>query len=332
MAKIAVIRQCPLFIILFYLSKYKKIAPIPLRQHIFALKLTHMAKVGFSERLYLQYLRTKFKTLGMISSAAAGKFAFDLFSTPFPKYKKRKAPAIFNQAKNIQLQISDNSTIQGYEWLASKPNGKTVLIVHGYASYIYKFEQYIQPLLKAGFRVLGFDAPGHGLSEGKQINILIYKDAIEHIIKTCGPIDHFMGHSLGGITLAIIAETIPNPTSHKFVLIAPATKTTTTFENYFNMMRLSPEIRAAFMDELRKRTALPVSFFEADRAIEKYEGPLLWVHDEGDRVCPYKDLVNFKNKAPHNIQFLITNGLGHNKVYKTQSVIDRIVSFLAQED
>ena len=109
-----------------------------------------MTKLGFSERMYLQFLRTKLKTLGMLSPSVAAKFAFDLFSTPYPKFKKRKAPAVFNQAKTIKLPVSGGIIINGFEWNASKPNGKTILIAHGYASYIYKFEQYIQPLLKEG--------------------------------------------------------------------------------------------------------------------------------------------------------------------------------------
>lgn len=288
-----------------------------------------MAKLGFSERMYLQFLRTKFSTIGKLSPAIAGKIAFDLFCTPYPKYKKTKAPAVFHQAKPLSLQLNEDITIKGYEWNANKPNGKTVLICHGYASNFYKFEQYIQPLLKEGFRVIGFDAPGHGKSEGKYINILIYKEAIEHIMNAYGPIDHFMGHSLGGITLAMIAENIENPLNHKFVLIAPATKTTTTFDNYFTMMRFSEPVKEAFYNELKTRTTLPVTFFEADRAIEKYPGEILWVHDQGDRVCPYQDLVNFKNNAPQNIKFMITNDLGHNKVYKSPAVIDQIVSFLS---
>ncbi len=288
-----------------------------------------MAKLGFSERMYLQYLRTKFSTIGRLSPAIAGKLAFNLFCTPYPKYKKSKAPAIFHQAKRLSLKVNDGIEIKGYEWIANKPNGKTVLICHGYASYFYKFEQYVQPLLKEGFRVIGFDAPGHGKSEGKYINVIIYKDAIDHILKTYGPIDHFIGHSLGGITLAMIAESIENPEAHKFVFIAPATKTTTTFANYFSMMRFTEPVKDAFYAELKTRTHLPVTYFEADRAIEKYPGEILWVHDQGDRVCPYQDLVNFKNKAPKNIKFLITNGLGHNKVYKTQAVIDQIVAFLS---
>ncbi len=288
-----------------------------------------MARPGFSERIYLQYLRTKFKTIGQLSPSVAGKIAFNLFCTPYPKYKKQKAPAIFHQAKQLKVKVTNEISIHGYEWQPLKFNGKTILICHGYASYFYKFEQYIQPLLKAGFRVVGFDAPGHGQSQGKHINIIIYKQAIQHIIDQVGPIDHFMGHSLGAITLAMIAETIPNPTAHKFVLIAPATKTTTTFNNYYKMMQLSAPVIDAFLHEMAKITNLPITYFEADRAIENYTGPVLWVHDEGDRVCPYEDLLIFKNRAPKNIKFLITNGLGHNKVYKTPDVIEQIVTFFS---
>lgn len=290
-----------------------------------------MAKLGLSERIYLQYLRTKFKTLALVSPNTAGKIAFELFCTPYPKFKKRKAPAIFQQAKPLTLTLQDSIQLKGFEWTPNKSIQKTVLIAHGYASHGYKFEQYISPLLKMGYRVLIFDAPGHGLSQGKYINILIYLNALEQIIDTFGPIDHFIGHSLGGITLAMLAENIPQPEQHKFVLIAPATKTTTTFNNYFKMMHFNDSIKAAFLSVLASRTNQPITHFEADRAIEKYAGPLLWVHDEEDKVCPYKDLINFKEKAAKNINFLITKGLGHNKVYKTQAVIDKIMSFLDPE-
>jgi hypothetical protein len=32
--------------------------------------------------------------------------------------------------------------------------------------------------------------------------------------------------------------------------------------------------------------------------------------------------------AEKNIKFLITNGLGHNKIYKTPEIVDQIVAFL----
>lgn len=287
-----------------------------------------MATAGFSERIYLQYLRTKFKTLSKVAPKTAGKMAFNLFCTPYPKYKKRKAPAIFNHAKQVSVVLSDKTKIHGFEWKANVPNGQTVLIAHGYASYAYKFEHYITPLLQLGYRVLVFDAPGHGQSEGKYINVVAYQEAIQQIMLQCAPVNHFIGHSLGALTLALIAEEVDAPLDRKFVLIAPATKTTTTFANFFKMMHLNEVTIAAFMQEVTSRTNHSITHFAADRALANYPGPLLWVHDETDLVCPYIDLKDFQNKAASNIEFLITNGLGHNKVYKTAKVMDQIMAFL----
>lgn len=289
----------------------------------------HMATVGFSERIFLQYLRTKFKTLSKLAPATAGRMAFDLFCTPYPKYKKRKAPAIFNHANPLTVLLSDNTKIKGFEWLPNTPNGQTVLIVHGYASFAYKFEQYISPLLKMGYRVLAFDAPGHGQSEGKLINVVVYQEAIQQVMQQAGPVHHFIGHSLGALTLSLIAEQIEQAEDRKFVLIAPATKTTTTFANFFKMMHFNEVTKQAFLNEVKSRTHHPVEYFAADRALAKYSGPLLWVHDEEDLVCPYKDLTEFQKNASSNIEFLITNGLGHNKVYKTTEVMDQIMAFLS---
>ena len=288
----------------------------------------HMAPAGFSERIYLQYLRTKFKTISKLAPAIAGRMAFELFCTPYPKYKKRKAPAIFHHAIKRKVVLTDQTKIHGFEWLPSKPNDQTVLIAHGYASYAYKFEHYIAPLLKMGYRVLAFDAPAHGQSEGKHIHVVVYQEAIQKIMEQAGPIHHFIGHSLGALTLSMIAEKIDQAEARKFVLIAPATKTTTTFANFFKMMHLNEVTKAAFLQDVSNRTSHTVDHFAADRALTNYKGPILWVHDEKDMVCPYEDIINFKENAPSNIKFLITNGLGHNKVYKTAEIMDQIMTFL----
>jgi len=288
----------------------------------------HMAPAGFSERIYLQYLRTKFKTISKLAPAIAGRMAFELFCTPYPKYKKRKAPAIFHHATKRTVVLTDQTKIHGFEWLPSKPNDQTVLIAHGYASYAFKFEHYIAPLLKMGYRVLAFDAPAHGQSEGKHIHVVVYQEAIQKIMEQAGPIHHFIGHSLGALTLSMIAEKIDQAEARKFVLIAPATKTTTTFANFFKMMHLNEVTKAAFLQDVSNRTSHTVDHFAADRALANYKGPVLWVHDEKDMVCPFEDIIHFKEKAPSNIKFLITNGLGHNKVYKTAEVMDQIMTFL----
>jgi alpha-beta hydrolase superfamily lysophospholipase len=80
-------------------------------------------------------------------------------------------------------------TIRGFRWVPEKPNGKKIMIVHGFRSYSYKFEKYILALKKEGFEVVAFDAPAHGTSDGKLINAYIYKQSLDNIEK---PTDHFM--------------------------------------------------------------------------------------------------------------------------------------------
>jgi pimeloyl-ACP methyl ester carboxylesterase len=111
-------------------------------------------------------------------------------------------------------------------------------------------------------------------------------------------------------------------------LIAPATKTTTTFANFFKMMHLNEVTIAAFLNDVSSKTHHKVEYFSADRALANYKGQVLWVHDEKDMVCPFEDIIEFKENAPSNINFLITNGLGHNKVYKSADVMDQIMAFL----
>ncbi len=83
-----------------------------------------------------------------------------------------------------------------------RANGQKILIAHGFSSYSYKFEKYVQPLLKDGFEVVAFDAPAHGLSEGKMINALIYKRFLQLLEEKHGPINGFIAHSLGGLAVA----------------------------------------------------------------------------------------------------------------------------------
>jgi pimeloyl-ACP methyl ester carboxylesterase len=82
------------------------------------------------------------------------------------------------------------------------------------------------------------------------------------------------------------------------------------------------------LNDVSSKTQHKVEYFAADRALANYKGQVLWVHDEKDMVCPFEDIIEFKENAPSNINFLITNGLGHNKVYKSADVMDQIMAFL----
>ena len=171
-----------------------------------------------SQRMVLQYIKTKFTILSLVSKKAAAKKAFELFCTPQYRNKK-KLPKIFEQAESLQFNFKEYK-IQGYRWNGNSE--KKILILHGFESSVVNFDRYVNPLTKKGYCVLAFDAPAHGRSTGKTINVLLYRAFINHIQDHYGPIKNFIGHSLGGLAISLTTEEWKNTEDHKIALIAPA--------------------------------------------------------------------------------------------------------------
>lgn len=68
--------------------------------------------------------------------------------------------------------------------------------------------------------------PRHGISDGKRINALIYRDCILAIENQFGPLYGMIAHSLGGLAASLAIEKMENTPWRKLVLITllPETK------------------------------------------------------------------------------------------------------------
>lgn len=284
-------------------------------------------KMKWSQRILLKYYRTKIKTLGIVSPEKAAAAAFDLFCTPFKVKKGVKIPAIFHHSTPVSIDLRD-ITVRGFQWKSELAQAKKVLIIHGFSSYSYKFEPYVTTLVKSGYEVLAFDAPGHGISDGKRINALIYRDCILAIEKQFGPFYGMIGHSLGGLAASLAIEKMENISNRKLVLIAPATETKRAIENFFALIPAKKEVQQAFEAYIRQLAGEPIEYFSVPRVVKKIAAKVLWVHDETDTICTFKDVKPLLTEDIPSTQFYITHGLGHNKIYKESSTRNKIMAFL----
>lgn len=285
-------------------------------------------KMKLAQRLLISYYKTKLRTIGILSPRKAAEAAFELFCTPFSRKKKRKEPPVFHKAEKLSFEMN-GSVIRGFRWKAEHPNGKTILICHGFSSYAYKFEKYISLLKKEGFNVLAFDAPAHGNSEGKLINASIYKKAILEIERLFGPVYGIMGHSLGGLAASLAFEEFSNNQSRKLVLVAPATETQRALDNFFTIIPVDEKIKQAFEQMLRDIADKPVSYYSVSRVVKNISANVLWVHDKQDTICPFEDVKPLLSLNLPHVKFLITEELGHSKVYKDNKVCTEIVHFFS---
>jgi predicted alpha/beta-fold hydrolase len=277
-----------------------------------------------SQRLALSIVRAKFKLLSTISKKKAAEKAFQLFCTP-QRRNLKEPPKIFEHAEKLKLKV-DGITVLGWRW--NHPSQKKALIIHGFESSVTNFDRYVKPLINKNYEVLAFDAPGHGRSGSKQINAPLYKKTILEINKQFGPIQSFMAHSFGGLAISLALEEISHTDDFKVVLIAPATETTTAIDTFFNFLKLDSSIRPEFEKIIIKKGGVSPAWYSIKRAMKNIRAKVLWIHDEDDDTTPLKDVLKVKEENFPNIEFIITKGLGHRRIYRDNKVTKTIIDFL----
>jgi len=276
-----------------------------------------------TQRLAIGYIQTKFKLLSIVSKRRAAEKAFVIFGTPFMK-SVRKAPV--KNAEAIHFQLNEKK-MNGYRW--NHPQNKKALILHGFGSAAHKFEDYATLLVANGFEVLAFDAPAHGNSEGYTTNAIEYCEMIKEIMQKFGPIENFIGHSFGGISLSLALEDVPHTEQTRVVFIAPATETTSAVDGAFKMLKLKNEkVRNEFEKIIFEVSGKETVWFSMRRAMDNINASILWVHDEDDDITPWADALKVKEDNHPNIKFVVTKGLGHNKIYHDADVKNMVKAFL----
>lgn len=277
------------------------------------------------QKLAITYIRTKFKILSFVSNRKTAALAFQLFCTPYLKSDSKK-PVVFASAELLNFTLN-GLNVQGYRW--NKDKAKKILILHGFGSAAHNFYSYMTAMITKGYQVLAFDAPAHGNSEGKTINAMEYCQMIEKVIELYGPINSFLAHSFGGIALSLAMEKTIHDENTKIVFIAPATETTTAIDSAFALLKIKDlNVRKAFDKIIFDKGGKPTEWYSIKRAMKKIKASILWIHDEEDNITPLKDALRVKEEGYQNIEFVITKGLGHRKIYRDTTIQKKIVEFL----
>lgn len=280
--------------------------------------------MALAKELKLKYVRAKFKLLSSVSKRKAAEKAFALFCTPQLRNTNALPPA-FQEAEKLEFHFEGN-LIRGYRW--NTESKKKALILHGFESSVVNFEAYVTALIKKDYEVLAFDAPAHGRSTGKKITVIIYKDLIRYVWEKFGPIDAFVSHSFGGLALSQALEVLPHTAHTKVVMIAPAAETKTAIDQFFRLLQLGSGVRAEFENIIKEIGGKPSTWYSVVRAASNIRARVLVMQDLQDPLTPIKDLQPLMEQHYPNVQFIITEGLGHRRIYRDANSVKQIMEFL----
>lgn len=282
--------------------------------------------MNVQKKLSLFFLRNYLKLLAVVNNRKAGSLLFRIFCTPIstPPVQMSK---LFAQHQKITCTVSGRK-IYGYHCNAGAT--RRALLLHGFSSSIEKFDHYVEPLISLGYEVWGFDAPAHGMSEGKTINALEYSDMVQKLFEQYGHFDAVIAHSFGGLAIALALEKMQLPQPVRVVMIAPATETTSAIDQALKMLGVAgnKRLRNALENKIIEISENPSSWFSVRRAMQNIDHPVLWIHDETDNITPIHDVVKAQEDRLPHVEFFITSGLGHRRIYKDEKVMQKITGFL----
>jgi len=277
------------------------------------------------EKIFILYYRIRISVFRLMGVKKAAEFAFKLFVTPL-RTKTKNNITLPKGAEPLVFDF-ENKRVYGYRW--GNSNNQKVLILHGFSSTLTKFLHYVEPLVQNGMEVYAFDAPAHGNSEGKTINVLQYRELILKINELYGPMNSYISHSFGGLALSLYAEKNIHHTETKIVLIAPATETTTALEYFSSKLGISKSLQTAIKNHIFEKSGMKAEEFSVRRALRQVRANILWIHDLDDDVTPWRDAEQVKSENHSTIQFINTTGLGHRRIYKDPIVAKQVVEFAA---
>ncbi len=280
-----------------------------------------------SEPMILKLFQLAFKIGGILSPKITSRLAYNLWLTP-PRFKTPASERHALESATIEYhQISDLS-IATFRWGPAKPTDKPkVLLVHGWSGRGTQLFSFIEPLIKAGYQVISFDAPAHGKSSGKQTNIYQIVDVILALQEHYGNFDSVITHSFGGPCTAVAVR--QGLKINRFVSICPPATTIGLVTKFVSALHITEKTRKKLIERIEATFGKHIwEELAMVNTVKKIDIPGFVIHDTHDMDIPWEEgqAVAFSwNNAP----FKITNGLGHRRILRDKYVIEAAVNFIA---
>ncbi len=282
-------------------------------------------KVGrFAEKPGIQAVRLAFKLLCKVSPTLAAHLTYQLLSRPPRAAERPWQKTLREQAHTTHLN-HPSGRVAVYSW----GDGPTVLMVHGWGARATHMGKLIKPLVAAGFRVVSFDAPGHGESSGRTTDLVQFASAIAAVAKFAGPIHTMIAHSFG-VAMALYARRDWGVQVDRQVLISSFDHCKWFTDAFAGYVGLAPEVMAQARQLMVDRYPGKLDWEQLSvvEMLRRTPEPSLILHDTDDLEIPFQHSLSLLQAAP-SPQFYSTSGCGHHRLLGSPGVIERVVRFVS---
>jgi pimeloyl-ACP methyl ester carboxylesterase len=276
----------------------------------------------------LSALRFGFRALSAVSPSLAARLAGRIWFTPPHAPLSDAAKAALASGSRFEVQV-DGRKVAAWSWGDAK--APAVLLMHGWGGNAAQMASFVEPLVRAGYRAIAFDAPAHGSSEatrfgGRRTTLFEFSDALVEIARGAGEIKALIAHS-GGCTAAgwAIRNGWRVPAA---VFIAPMGSPIRYQQIFQQALGISDEAMRRFSTRTEEWLAFKWADLEMTGVPQIATTPrTLVIHDRDDRETSWREGASIAESWP-NAAMRTVEGLGHRRVLRDAATIGAVVEFI----
>ena len=207
-------------------------------------------------------------------------------------------------------------------------SGPAVLLMHGWGGARAQMTGFVDSLLFAGYRVVAYDQPAHGESDGKMTNLLEIAPTMDLVAKQEGPFHAIIAHSFGTLitSYALVKRNFTPPS--KLVYFGAFNRLLDSLPRFQILADLPNEIINGLRNMLHENFGRDVlDAIVNELLVPEIRVPALMFHDVADNVTPVGDSRAIARAWKH-ANYIETNGLGHRGALQSKEILEQVVRFL----
>lgn len=243
-----------------------------------------------------------------------------------PLREVRRMPREEAYLKSAEARIIETAQGSVATWLWGGSGAPLVGLAHGWQGHGAQLGGFVAPLLAAGFRVLAFDAPGHGDSSGTEASVPLIARTIVDLGAEHGGFFGLVGHSMGAAAAAMATTLGVQPAG--VALLAPPLCQADRVNRLVERLQLPPGVQRAFLAALERKNGFRHEDVDMRVAARRATFPALLFHDPADRSCDFRNSELIAAEWP-GAQIVPCPGRGHLRILSTAEVHRLTVEFLS---
>ncbi len=238
------------------------------------------------------------------------------------KVRKKGYPNIKLGEPDNVFYLEENTTLSYWEGTGAK----TAMLVHGWNGSGDQFFSLYEKFRELGFSVYVVMPKGYGQSSSVWSNPGCFIKSIESVLNHIDkPINVAVGHSMGAGALLHVAA--KKNSFDKLVSVSAPSNFTNILDDFCLQLAVGNKAKQYFFDRVEQEVGISHQALNISSTVNKINHPILFVHDDTDKVLPVANSMILDKSAQHS-QLLITQGLGHTRLLNSSLVVENVINFV----